>query len=52
MITPIQCSVNDVAHLLQFIALHGDFTEDQIYQTSKIRMRLVMRDKTKFDRNG
>ncbi|CAG9530958.1 unnamed protein product [Cercopithifilaria johnstoni] len=49
MVTPIECSVNDIARLLRYIALYGEFTEDEIYRTPKDFIHLVTRGKTKFD---
>uniref|UniRef100_A0A915PTG8 Uncharacterized protein n=1 Tax=Setaria digitata TaxID=48799 RepID=A0A915PTG8_9BILA len=49
VVTPIECSVNDIAQLVQYLALHGHFSEDEIYRTPRTFIRLVPRRKTKFD---
>ncbi|KAM3719117.1 Protein HLR1 [Dirofilaria immitis] len=49
IVTPIECSANDIAQLLRYIALYGEFSEDEIYRTPRIFIRLVERGKTKFD---
>ncbi|KAL3994514.1 hypothetical protein ACH3XW_22025 [Acanthocheilonema viteae] len=49
MITSIECSANDIAQLLRYIALYGEFKEDEIHRTSRTFIRLVSRGKTKFD---
>ncbi|VBB28095.1 unnamed protein product [Acanthocheilonema viteae] len=52
MITSIECSANDIAQLLRYIALYGEFKEDEIHRTSRTFIRLVSRGKTKFDEGG
>nr|CRZ23077.1 Bm8953 [Brugia malayi] len=51
MVTSIGCSVDDIAQLLRYIALYGELSEDEIYQTPLTFIRLVVRGKTKFDKD-
>uniref|UniRef100_A0A8R1XKY9 Uncharacterized protein n=1 Tax=Onchocerca volvulus TaxID=6282 RepID=A0A8R1XKY9_ONCVO len=52
IITPIECSTNDIAQLLRYLALYGEFSEDEIYRRPRIFIHLVERGKTKFDEDS
>uniref|UniRef100_A0A1I8EK62 Uncharacterized protein n=1 Tax=Wuchereria bancrofti TaxID=6293 RepID=A0A1I8EK62_WUCBA len=51
MVTSIGCSADDIAQLLRYIALYGELSEVEIYQTPLTFIRLVVRGKTKFDKD-
>uniref|UniRef100_A0A0R3S240 SWIB domain-containing protein n=1 Tax=Elaeophora elaphi TaxID=1147741 RepID=A0A0R3S240_9BILA len=48
-VTSIECSAKDIAHLLRYMALYGEFRKDEVYRTPRTLIRLVTRAKTKFD---